>query len=260
MSETTNQAPAPAAGGKTNGLAITSLVLGIVGLVLGWLLAPLFLITSIIGLVLGVISLKQIKQKSQNGKGLAIGGIVTSAIATFITLIFSIFVILALFAIGTAVDELDGDLDDSSSIFDAESDEEPIKASIGDEVVDGDLLFRVTELECGDKTLGSGSFASEAQGQYCLLEVEVENIGDEPANLTASEQYLHDSSGRKFEADVTAGSYMADDRLDLFYESINPGNKVTGTIVFDVPADADIEKVELHSTYLSRGAEVTTKQ
>jgi hypothetical protein len=56
---------------RTNGLAIASLVLGI--LWLAWL-------GSLVGLVLGLVALKQIKNRNQGGRGIAIAGVVLSVL------------------------------------------------------------------------------------------------------------------------------------------------------------------------------------
>ena len=70
--------PAPS---QSNGLAVASLVLGIVGLLLAlvpvigfisWILAP-------VGLILGFIAMGK-----PTGKGLAIGGLVTSGLALLV--------------------------------------------------------------------------------------------------------------------------------------------------------------------------------
>jgi hypothetical protein len=68
--------PQPSAPGfvpvtRTNGLAIASLVLGI--LWLAWL-------GSLVGLILGLVALKQIKNRNQGGRGIAIAGVVLSAL------------------------------------------------------------------------------------------------------------------------------------------------------------------------------------
>lgn len=69
-------------GAGTNGLAIASLVLGLLGLVLCG-------ITAIPGLILGIIAINQINNSPvrQEGKGLAIAGTVISAIVIVISLI-----------------------------------------------------------------------------------------------------------------------------------------------------------------------------
>ena len=68
---------------KTNGLAISGFVLGCVAFItMG--------ITSVIGFILSVISLRIIKQRQQDGRGLAIAGIVLNG---FFVLIFVSFVL-----------------------------------------------------------------------------------------------------------------------------------------------------------------------
>ncbi len=71
--------PAPAAAGKTSGLAIASLVLGILGICSYGLLGAL-------GLILGIVSLRKINrsQGQIGGKGLAIAGIATGAATLFL--------------------------------------------------------------------------------------------------------------------------------------------------------------------------------
>ena len=55
----------------TNGLAIASLVLGVL-----WL----FWLGSLVGLILGLVALKQIRNRNQGGRGIAIAGVVLSVL------------------------------------------------------------------------------------------------------------------------------------------------------------------------------------
>ncbi|WP_293876540.1 DUF4190 domain-containing protein [uncultured Brevibacterium sp.] len=76
----------------TNGLAIAALIVGIISLVSTW---P-FGIIGIAPAIMGHIALKQCKERDQEGKGLAIGGLVTGyiAVAGFVVIVlFFIFVI-----------------------------------------------------------------------------------------------------------------------------------------------------------------------
>src|SRR5580704_15133911 len=68
-----SQPPAPgfAPVTRTNGLAVTSLVLGIL-----WL----FWLGSLVRLVLGLVALKQVKHRNQAGRGIAIAGVVLSVL------------------------------------------------------------------------------------------------------------------------------------------------------------------------------------
>ena len=78
---------------KTSGMAIASLVLGILGLVCG--------LPAIPGLILGIVALSQVSQSRGQlaGKGLAIAGICVSAAVLLLGLL-SVVVITALTALG----------------------------------------------------------------------------------------------------------------------------------------------------------------
>lgn len=127
-------------------------------------------------------------------------------------------------------------------------------ARVGEEARDGQFAFVVDDFECvGDTIEAENEFLddAEAQGQFCLLTITVENIGDSEQSLFASNQYLYDEQERRFSASNDFEVMMA---LETpIYDSINPGNSTTGTIVFDVPEDAEIEFAELHDSALSGG-------
>jgi hypothetical protein len=88
MSVQPQSTPTPAASGGSKGLAIASLVLGILSLCasIGWWCGgPL----SVIGLVLGFLGRKSA------GKGLATAGIILSAIGLVLTIVFIIVRLVA---------------------------------------------------------------------------------------------------------------------------------------------------------------------
>lgn len=59
-------------------LAIASLILGIIGLLTGWLIFGGAL--GLVGVILGIVALVKVKNGTASGKGMAIGGIVTGAL------------------------------------------------------------------------------------------------------------------------------------------------------------------------------------
>lgn len=71
--------------GEVNGLAIASLVLGIVGLVT--MCSKLGLIPSILGLILGCIA----RNGKKSGQGMATAGIILSSAAIALVLVFWVF-------------------------------------------------------------------------------------------------------------------------------------------------------------------------
>lgn len=130
-------------------------------------------------------------------------------------------------------------------------------AKIGQAANDGKFEFTVTSVECGKTSVGSNQYLTKtAQGQYCLLNVSVKNIGDQAQSLLSSNQYLLNASGQKYSADDTATLYNAPNGTS-WYNDINPGNSVTGAIVFDIPKDQTATTAELHDSAFSNGVKVT---
>ena len=82
MTDFDRGAPAPA-----NGMAIASLVLGIVSVLIVWIpiVGILGTIMALIGLVLGILALKKI-----GGRGMAIGGIVCAGVSLVITALYMV--------------------------------------------------------------------------------------------------------------------------------------------------------------------------
>ena len=81
---------------KSNGLAIASLVLGIVSIVFCFIIQWLGLIIGIVGIVLGVMA------KKKNPTGMATAGLVLSIIGTVLCALVFIACVACLSAIGTA--------------------------------------------------------------------------------------------------------------------------------------------------------------
>lgn len=108
---------------------------------------------------------------------------------------------------------------------------------IGDAVQSGDLEFTVTAIEPGGTEIGSEYLSETAQGEFLLVHVTVTNTGNEAATFFGSNQKLIDSEGREHETDSTASLYIPDN--DTLFAEINPGNAVVGTLVFDLPANAE---------------------
>ncbi|MEU2201794.1 DUF4352 domain-containing protein [Isoptericola sp. NPDC019482] len=125
---------------------------------------------------------------------------------------------------------------------------------IGDTVRDGKFEFTVTDVEDGVSSVGDQYFGEEAQGQFVLVHMKVENIGDEAQYFMGDNQYLHDSEGKQYSADTEAAIYL--DEAESLLSEINPGNTVEGVVVFDVPTKADLDSIELHDSAFSGGATV----
>lgn len=96
MADNNYQSPAPMQ--QKNGMAIASLVLGIVAFVLSCF--PIVgLVGGVVGLVLGIMGLKN-AGPSANGKGMAIAGIILSALGLVGAIIWMVFSAAILAAAG----------------------------------------------------------------------------------------------------------------------------------------------------------------
>lgn len=128
-------------------------------------------------------------------------------------------------------------------------------AGMNQAVRDGKFEFTVTKVQCGASQIGSNDFGVKAQGQFCRVSLTVKNIGDKAQMFDGSSQHAFNAAGQKYDADTAAAIYLGDE-ANSFLKDINPGNSVNGTVVFDIPKDAAITKLELHDSAFSGGVTV----
>ena len=117
---------------------------------------------------------------------------------------------------------------------------------------DGDLEFLVSEVRCGVGRVGDPLVNQAAVGQFCLVELAVRNVGKRPAFFTDTLQRAYGPDGELFSADSGA-SMLANADQQVFLSEINPGNLVTGAVVYDIPARARIVRLRLHHSPHSPG-------
>lgn len=133
---------------------------------------------------------------------------------------------------------------------------------IGQAARDGKFEFIVNSVKCGETTVGTNEYLQDkATGQFCRVNMSIKNIGNEAQSLFADNQKLIDDQNRQYSYDSTATIYATpSDSGSTWYDQINPGNSVTGDILFDVPADATLTTAELHDSAFSGGVKVDIKQ
>lgn len=131
----------------------------------------------------------------------------------------------------------------------------PAAATIGTPVRDGDFEFTVTTVQRGQTTLGGKYLSTTAQGEFVLVNLTVRNVGNEPGTLFDQNVKLFDSQGREYRADSGAAIYL-EGNADVIAQTINPGNQVSGTVVFDVAAGTQLASLDLHDSAFSGGVSV----
>jgi hypothetical protein len=247
---------APVAPPPQNGLGTAGFVLGLVGLLFSFI--PLIGIIAwplvLLGLVFSGVGLARARAGRATNQGLAVAGLVCSAVGLLVCILYAA-------AFGNAVNAASEAVDEAPTISASSADTDPVvpqatevvPARIGEEVRDGAFAFTVIGVETGVQTLGDGFLESEAQGSYVLVRVTVTNMGSESALFAGSNQKLRDAQGRTFDADSAAAVMNVPDS-ESFLNTINPGNSVDGTVVFDVPEDLVPVAIELRESSWSDGA------
>lgn len=135
-------------------------------------------------------------------------------------------------------------------------DDVPRSVKLNQSARDGKFEFTVTKVQCGIAQVGGEYFNERAQGQFCKVFVTVKNIGDEARTFSASNQYAYNAAGARYDADGAAAFYLNEDS-NAFLEDINPGNSVKGILLFDIPKNAKIVRLELHDSPFSGGVMVS---
>lgn len=130
-------------------------------------------------------------------------------------------------------------------------------AGIGDEVRDGKFAFAVTKVRTGITHVGDEYVGQDAQGQYVEIYVRVSNIADKPQTFFGANQKLFVGK-QQYDADDTASMLLPNSKSLI--EPINPGNAVSGIIVFDLPRKATPTKIEFHDSAFSGGATVLLRK
>lgn len=141
-----------------------------------------------------------------------------------------------------------------------EADSKSTTAKVGEAARDGKFEFVVKSVKCGVPSVSdsSGYITKTAQGQYCVMSLSVKNIGDKRQMFSEDDQKLLNASNQQYSPDTTATLYN-DNNMDVFMGEINPGNSVSGSIVFDIPKGQTPVTAELHDSAFSDGVKVTLK-
>lgn len=122
-------------------------------------------------------------------------------------------------------------------------------ARVGQIAVDHDFNFVVTAVSNDPAVIEDIDLQPE--GKFVFVTLTVTNQGKMPASIPAESQYLIDSDGRATSAIVD----LPEPNQSIIAE-IQPGESLTGVLVFDIPADATPAGLELHGSAASAGVTV----
>jgi hypothetical protein len=226
---------------KGAGLAIASMVLGIIALLLSWvpIVNNLAAILAVVGLGLGIPALIRARRGTAGGTGLAITGLVTSVLAIVIVIATQILFVKALDEVGAALDE---SIADSEAAADPGAGEEPAPASetvplgVPAQVGDYEVTVDSVELNGNATVAGANDFNEPPTGQYLIAQLSVTYVGDEEGmpgwDLTA---VFHGSDSRQY-SDSDCAAVLPDDAMNA--ATLNSGGSDTFQFCMDVPPAA----------------------
>ena len=122
-------------------------------------------------------------------------------------------------------------------------------------IADGTFEFTVTAARCGVDKVGDAKSAQPAQGQFCLIDVTVKNVGGSPVLFDPISQTAYDATGNQYSADSTA-DVAANKAQPAFLQPIGPGATVQGRLAFDISTRERLTAVVLHESIFSDGVRI----
>jgi len=120
---------------------------------------------------------------------------------------------------------------------------------LGARVRTGPVEYRVTNQRCGVPEVGTnaGSAGEPSRGHFCVVTLEVRNLGRNAQVFTAADQVGYTTTGDRYLGSAAATRY-ANGSSRSFLAPIGPGAVVTGVIAFDLPKGSRLDSVCLRST------------
>jgi Domain of unknown function (DUF4352) len=134
----------------------------------------------------------------------------------------------------------------------------PATPGLNDPVRDGVFEFTLLSVSCGHSSIVNGWLRAQPQGQFCVAQMRVMNIGSQPQRFADGNQKAYGPDGSGYAADTGAG-VVANGNGDAVWNVVNPGNSLTAKVVFDIPRGATIVAIEVHDSVFSRGVRVQVR-
>ncbi|MFI1992940.1 DUF4352 domain-containing protein [Actinoplanes sp. NPDC020271] len=176
-----------------------------------------------------------------------------SPLKVTVAVVASVVAVIVLFAAGIAAEQFNRGLPAAATA--TTSPAAKAGPGLGDAVRDGKLEFVVSRVDCTHRTVGAERLTRTAAGKYCVVSLSVRNVGDGAKFFVGHEQRAYDASGAEYAGDELAGVY-ANRGTEAFLRRLEPGERVAGKLVFDIPKKAALTTLKVHDSPFSGGAEV----
>jgi hypothetical protein len=228
-------APAAHPAGPSNGLAIASMILGILAILSGWFFMGL--IFGIVAIVLGIIALKK-----PGGKGMSITGLITGGIGALSSLIFVAIFFIALAVGGAAASEggvikeaLDQVNADQQAQIDAKKD-----FNKGETATFGEFAVTVNSTK-RNYVPEESYYAPDVDEEYVLVNLSAKNTSNESQSLSGYELSLNADG-------ISDTSYYINVSPEFEGGTLSPDATATGNLVFKIAKGAKTLKLQYEKT------------
>ena len=224
------------------GLAIASMVLGIIALLLSWvpIVNNVAAIIAIVGLGLGIPALIRARRGTHNGMGLAITGLVTSVLAIVLVILTQMLFVAAIDEVQNSINE--GLTESDVAPVDPGAEEataetlDVVPLGVPAQVGDYEVTVDAVELDANETVAGANDFNVPPTGQYVITQLSATYVGAEEGtpgfDLTA---IFHGTDARQY-SDTECSAVLPDDAIDA--PTLNSGGSDTFQFCMDVPAAA----------------------
>ena len=221
MSRTAEDLQATRPPSAKRGLAVASLVLGILA-VLGCLV-PLLNVGSIllglVGVVLGFVAMRAAARRRAGGRGLAVTGLVLSVLAIVVAIVVNVLAGAAVSSISDSVEQQEIADEQAAQQFPGATADDVVSQA-GESLTVQDVTLTATAV----------SPQSNALGSFVCSTVTYVNDGDQQSSFNIFDWSLQDPAG----AARTVGIFGDN---DLSSGELAPGGTVTGDVCFEGGAD-----------------------
>lgn len=226
------QAPAAPAAHPTNGLAIASLVTGVLALLTGFIFIGFAL--GVAAIILGAIGLRK-----QGGKGMSIAGIVTGALGLFTSLVIGAIALFAIVTGGAVLNEASNQLNDynreQQSLLDAKK-----NFLRGETGIFANLEVNIRGVE-RNYVPENEFFGAEEGNELVVVDLAVKNKDSDQESVSSYDFSIVVDG-------VATSPAFADAEPSFEGGALNKDATASGKIVFEVPAGATGLKLQ-YSTY-----------
>ena len=228
---------------KGAGLAIASMVLGIIALLLSWIpiINNVAAVLAVVGLGLGIPALIWARRGTHGGTGMAITGLVTSVLAIVLVIATQLLFVKALDEAGTSLEEAIAEVEASDAPEAQEEEEvaaapETVPFGVPAQVGDYEVTVDAVELNADATVAAANDFNEPPTGQYVIAQLTVTYVGTEEGmpgwDLTS---VFHGTDSRQY-SDSECMAALPDDSMDS--PTLNPGGSDTFQFCMDVPPAA----------------------